>query len=154
MPSKNTQQLTLLSEAPHARDSQSQDKEKDWMMTVLDWHSGSLKLLHTHGPAGWYGRTSPASLVQEGDGTLVPLSGSWGNAGMGGPIAPLTLSISEYHSEGDASLLSDILETGDLPQRYYLSATACRGILRRAKKRGKVLPPNLEKALKAQATTG
>jgi site-specific DNA-cytosine methylase len=74
------------------------------------------------------------------------------DAGMGGPTEPLTLSTSEYHSEGGASLLSDILETGDLPQRYYLSATACKGILRRAKKRGKTLPPQLEKALRQQAT--
>jgi len=33
--------------------------------------------------------------------------------------------------------LSDILETGDLPQRFFLSAKACAGILRRAEKRGK-----------------
>jgi len=45
--------------------------------------------------------------------------------------------------------LSDTLETGDLPQRFFLSATACQGILRRAEKRGKVLPPMLEKALQA-----
>jgi hypothetical protein len=45
--------------------------------------------------------------------------------------------------------LSDTLETGDLPQRFFLSATACQGILRRAEKRGKVLPPMLEKALKS-----
>jgi hypothetical protein len=43
--------------------------------------------------------------------------------------------------------LSDVLETGELPQRYFLSATACRGILRRADKRGKELPSALHLAL-------
>jgi hypothetical protein len=48
--------------------------------------------------------------------------------------------------------LSDILETGELPQRYYLSGTACRGILRRAEKRGKDLPEALKSALLAVAS--
>ena len=43
------------------------------------------------------------------------------------------------------------MEPGDLPQRFFLSATACRGILRRAGKRGKELPPQLAHALRAAA---
>jgi hypothetical protein len=52
--------------------------------------------------------------------------------------------------EGVCSL-SDILETGAVPQRYYLSPKACSGILRRAAKRGKELPPQLAAALQAVA---
>jgi hypothetical protein len=47
--------------------------------------------------------------------------------------------------------LSDILETGAVPQQYYLSRKACRGILRRADRRGKALPPMLLKALQQVA---
>ncbi|MDR2945582.1 MAG: hypothetical protein LBV79_02390 [Candidatus Adiutrix sp.] len=47
--------------------------------------------------------------------------------------------------------MSDILETGDLPPRYFLSATACRGILRRAEARGRNLPEALRLALEATA---
>jgi len=47
--------------------------------------------------------------------------------------------------------LSDTLEIGDLPQRFFLSAKACAGILRRAKKRGKTLPPSLKASLLAVA---
>ena len=36
-------------------------------------------------------------------------------------------------------------------KKYYLTRKACRGILRRAKERGKMLPPLLENALKLQA---
>jgi DNA-directed RNA polymerase subunit RPC12/RpoP len=41
--------------------------------------------------------------------------------------------------------------TGDLPQRYFLSAKACAGILRRAAKRGKELPAALLQALREVA---
>jgi hypothetical protein len=50
--------------------------------------------------------------------------------------------------------LSDVLETGPLPQRFYLSQKACAGILRRAEKRGKELPPMLREALEAVAGGG
>jgi hypothetical protein len=66
---------------------------------------------------------------------------------MGSPTEFLTLNTLEYPSDGVASSLSDILEIGELPQRYYLSGTACRGILRRAEKRGKELPEALRSAL-------
>src|SRR3546814_5518936 len=40
---------------------------------------------------------------------------------------------------------------GPIPQRVFLSANACLGILRRAEKRGKELPEKLARALKAVA---
>ena len=52
--------------------------------------------------------------------------------------------------EGGESTLSQILEVSPLP-KYYLSKAACLGILRRAKKRGKELPPVLKQALEIQA---
>jgi len=54
-------------------------------------------------------------------------------------------------SDGDVFSLSDVLETRDVPQKYYLSARACAGILRRAEKRGKALPEMLRVALGAVA---
>ena len=50
----------------------------------------------------------------------------------------------------DVYTLSQILEEAP-PPKYYLSRKACLGILRRARERGKPLPPQLEAALKAQA---
>ena len=46
--------------------------------------------------------------------------------------------------------LSEILEANPDP-KYYLTKTACKGILRRAEERGKPLPPALKKALELQA---
>jgi len=52
--------------------------------------------------------------------------------------------------EEDVFSLSQILQE-DPPRKYYLSRTACLGILRRARERGKELPPQLEAALMVQA---
>lgn len=52
--------------------------------------------------------------------------------------------------EENVSRLSQILQ-GFAPQKYYLSAKACAGILRRAEKRGKELPTSLKEALERQA---
>ncbi len=53
-------------------------------------------------------------------------------------------------SEEDVFSLSQILQDAP-PRKYYLSKTACLGILRRAGERGKELPPQLKAALMAQA---
>lgn len=45
--------------------------------------------------------------------------------------------------------LSQVLESGPVHQRYFLSEKACSGILRRAEKRGKALPDALRNALQA-----
>jgi hypothetical protein len=66
---------------------------------------------------------------------------------MGSHIECWTLNGSEWPSDAAVCSLSDTLETGDLPQRFYLSAKACAGIIRRAEKRGKKLPDALQQAL-------
>lgn len=61
-----------------------------------------------------------------------------------------TRSFGEYPREENASLLSQILE--DSPhQKYFLSEKACLGILKRAERRGKELPPELKEALLTQS---
>ena len=64
-----------------------------------------------------------------------------------------TLNTGESPRDAAVSSLSQILEAA--PHiKYYLSSTACRGILRRAKARGKELPAQLQKALEIQAGGG
>ena len=58
----------------------------------------------------------------------------------------LTLNIGESPNAERESLLSWILED-NVPQKYYLSARACQGILVRASRRGKPLPELLKQAL-------
>lgn len=59
---------------------------------------------------------------------------------------------SEWPSDAAVCFLSDILEQNPL-QRFYLSPTACLGILNRAAKRGRSLPDKLYAALRAQASS-
>jgi hypothetical protein len=64
-----------------------------------------------------------------------------------------TLSTSGYRSAAAASLSSVLVTPASIPPKYYLSSTACQGILRRAERRGKALPPMLEQALRAVVET-
>lgn len=57
-----------------------------------------------------------------------------------------TLNIGESPNVESVSLLSWILED-NVPQKYYLSAKACQGILTRTSRRGKKLQELLETAL-------
>lgn len=56
----------------------------------------------------------------------------------------------EYPSVAVESTLSQILEE-NVPKKYYLSARACEGILRRAERMGKKLPDVLKTALEQQS---
>ena len=152
-------QLLMFSSAePPANPSASLDSDRAWMTLVATSPSSILPSLTSIGPTGSFGRMSPAFCPAAEDGTLVPSSGRWANSGMGSPTECWTLSTSEWTGLSGLSLkddgvcsLSDILEDGSVPQRYYLSAKACQGILRRAANRGKKLPEQLAAALRAAA---
>ena len=145
-------QLSMFSsEEHHAKVFQSPDLEEDWLTRVATSCSPILPLLTNIGPSGWFGRTSPACFPLTEDETLPASFEGWQNSGTGSPTEFLTLSTSEWPSAAAVCSLSDILEIGNVPQRFFLSGTACRGILRRAEKRGKELPGQLKQALVAVA---
>ena len=58
----------------------------------------------------------------------------------------LMLNFGAFPKDVEESFLSQIL-MGGVPEKYYLSARACQGILNRASKRGKELPEVLRIAL-------
>jgi hypothetical protein len=174
-------QLSMFSaEEPPANRSALRACEKGWL-THGAISCSPLALLQVGiGPAGWFGRTSPASFPATQDETLQdfwalsraarsPRQSADGKTAAScpalqthtvSPIECLTLNTSEHAASpllspsADAVCsLSDILETGDVQRRYYLTAKACQGILRRAEKRGKVLLPEvLSLALRAVAS--
>lgn len=140
-------QSTFWSEEHLVKISQSPVSEQEWTEIVVNSQLSSLDLLRDSGPDGWSGRTFPVCCRLTEDERLEPFSESWGNSGMGSLTEFLTLNTAEFHSEGVGSSLSDILETGALPERYYLSPRACLGIVRRAARRGRALPEHLRRAL-------
>ena len=140
-------QLTFLSEELPVNHSVSQDSEKDCTIQEAVSCLPLLKSLNVIGLDGLFGKTSPAFCQVTEDGILVPSSQRWGSWGMGGRTESWTLNGSEWPKDVAVCLLSDVLETGNVPQRFYLSPKACAGILRRAEKRGKTLPVPLRQAL-------
>ena len=65
----------------------------------------------------------------------------------------LTLNLSERPRRANPTKLSEILEPNPNLEKYALSAKACQGILNRAERRGKELPPELKAALERQSVS-
>ncbi len=88
---------------------------------------------------------------------LVPAGKKWTDAGIVfGPQRAIAWRIlnTQYFGLPNvavASSLSQVLERGSIPQKYFLSKKACAGILRRAENRGKRLPDALRLALERVA---
>ena len=134
------------------------------------------ELVKASAPAGWCGKTCPGLSAQTKAKILEPSSRKPSKSAA--RKHPLFLSLNmggqqldaspmweengalrgefSMHSFGECpsvesvSHLSAILEASP-PQKYSLSAKACQGILNRAERRGKPLPPILKKALEMQA---
>ena len=142
------------SEELHASHSQSPDSGVDWKTLEEISPLRFLESLNSFSPPGWFGKMSPEFCPTK-EMRSDSLSQGWPNSGMTARGGCWTLNISECHSEGDASSLSDVLEDqATIPQKYYLSRKACAGILRRAEKRGKELPVALKTALESVVATG
>lgn len=145
-----SQQLTLFAEDFPALTYRWLGTALDWLESNQDSGGSSIELLRSLRRDGLLLRTSPAFCRQAPDGIWEPSSGRWANSGIWGPTGCLTLNTLEWPSDGAACSLSDILEM-DVPLRYFLSARAARGILRRAEKKGRKMPPRLREALLAVA---
>ena len=75
----------------------------------------------------------------------------WTESGIWADGECLMLGTSDWPNDAaeySAVSLAEILEPSP-PPKYWLSAQACAGILRRAERRGKTLPERLEAALRA-----
>ena len=133
-------------------------KATPWLESVLDWLTKEADCGERFDvswvsslPVGFWEKTSLEFCRSTEGGIGRPSCGTWRNSGMGSPTAFVTLSTGEFPSGAVVSSLSDVLETGDVPRKYFLSPKACRGILRRAAKRGRELPPSLRSALEQVA---
>ena len=78
-----------------------------------------------------------------------------GHWNLSGQSWMLNSSESPSAEEESSCLLSSVLQTPqEVEAKFFLSPRACQGILRRAARRGKVLPPQLQEALQQVAMKG
>lgn len=151
------EQLTLSLEEVRAKASPSLENSRDSTTPEADWLSLMSDFCAKFGLDGSSGKTCRESCQLTGGQTLSASSKRLLKSGISVRGAYLTLNTSERTAfpaqspnGADVCLLSDILIRGDAPQRYFLSAKACRGIIRRAEAKGKQLPELLLTALKEQ----
>lgn len=135
------------SEAHHAKVSALSDGERAWLTSVVTFQSSISDLLTDTGLDGLFGRTCQVSSLVMGDETSSHSCERWGNSGIGGPTESWTLDTSEFPRAAVECLLSDILETGEVPQRYYFSLERCASLLERMK-RFETIRPAFSMALK------
>lgn len=143
-------QLTSSVRAFPARMSQSQASGRDSRKgSVLDSFTSLRESCASFDPLGLCSKMFPDFSVRTRGETLGRSSAfSWSNAVMGFQGVCSTANFSESPSVVAVCSLSDILES-HVPQRFFLSPRAAQGILRRAEKRGRMLPPRLRLALEA-----
>lgn len=151
----NMEQLMLWSEEALANHSPSPGTARDWK--ELADSCGNMFEPYVISVQGYaFGRTSPepyppAQKARRGrisDACFEP----WMVSGTVSHGEFWTRSFSESPSAAAVCFLSDVLERGGQRELapYFLSRKACLGILRRAERRGKGLPPMLKEALERQ----
>ena len=136
-------QLTFLLEEPPVKVSRLRASAKGSMTPEATSCLRFLQSLNVTGLDGLSGKTSPVSCHPTEDGILAPSSGRWRSWATGGPIGCWTHNGSEWPNAVAVCSLSDTLETQSVPQRFYLSAKACQGILplqRRSREPRSILP--------------
>lgn len=97
-------------------------------------------------------KMSQGSLVLTEDGTWPRSLKDFGNAGLWSATECWTAVIGESHNGAVECSLSAVL-LPKVSSKYSLTPRAAAGILRRATKRGRTLPPDLEAVLQSLAST-
>ena len=133
-----------------AKTSASQASELDSQASDPASPSPSLTLWSSDDLGGLCWRMSLGSSVPTKGLTSDGFSMKWNNSGMAYRGELWTLDTSESPNDAEECSLSQVLNP-TAPARFSLSAKAASGILRRANRRGKVLPAALETALESLA---
>jgi len=113
----------------------------------LDSFISSLTSLESDYPELLSSKTLRAySLPMEGE-ISKSLFERWPASGMAWDGGCLIVDTSESPNHASESILLDVIQTGEVPQRYFLSQNAAVGMLRRANRMGRALFPPLRQAL-------
>ena len=107
------------------------------------WENGFRKLLSL--------KTSTVFYLATEEETSQSYSRSWTNSGMVWRGVCLTAKISESPNHVAESSLLECIETQNVPDKYFLSQNAAKGILRRVDDQGRNLPPSFRQSLEILA---
>jgi hypothetical protein len=121
-------------------------KDRDCFINLLD-------SLETQAPELFCSKTSQAFLARTTAEISQRSSERWPNSGILSDGVCLTAKTSESPNRVSASTLSGVIETGKVPEKYFLRASAAQGMLRRANQMGRPLFPHLRRALEILAAT-
>ncbi len=113
----------------------------------LDSFSSLLDFLKGVSPEFCSSRTLRVFSLATKDETSESSFERWPTSGMASDGACLTAGISESPNLARESTLLDAIETGEVPQRYFLSPNAAKGMLRRTDQMGRNLFPPLRRSL-------
>ena len=143
------EQLTLLSGEAPAKASQLPESERgsrEPQGSCTNTYAAFVSSVRD----GLSGRTS-RERSRASEGTLSSnCSPRWMNSGTVWRGEFSTRSFSVWPNDASVCSLSEVLEPL-VPAKFCLSRKACLGILRRAERRGKLLPPELDAVLRSQA---
>jgi|GEM_PF-6101507 len=117
----------------------------------LDSFMSLLASLEKDAPELFFSKTFTVSCIRTKDETSKPLFELWPNSGILSDGVCLTAKTSESHNHAKECTLLGVIETGEVPARYFLSPSAATGILRRANQQGRPLFPPLRKSLEILA---
>jgi len=148
---KNLNQLTLFVGASPVRIYPSPDNGAAFRENGVGYGGSFIAFLKNYFRSMSLSKMSPVFSPLTKGKTWAYSSEVWPNSAMGGPTGCLMLNTSAWPSDASVCSLSAVLEIGAVPQKYFLSQRAAQGILRRAAKRGKVLPPLLAHSLQTLA---
>lgn len=167
-PTTSPEQMSLLEVSP-ARTSARRESVVAWLESGVDSSMNSAESLMSALPTGFASRTSlvfcppreartsrSSSASLPGSGRRSPTDGAQqGSVAARSETLPgvcLTLAFSESPNVAAEYILSEVQES-QVDSKYFLSPKAARGILRRAGRRGRRLPPRLHEALMTAATS-
>lgn len=112
----------------------------DSFTSFIDWLSSTC-------PEFWSSKTFQVCSLPTKDEISLSSYDRWPTSGIAWDGVCLTAKTSESPSHVKECSLLELIETGEVPQKYFLSPNAAKGILRRADRMERVLFPPLRKAL-------
>jgi hypothetical protein len=131
----------------HARTSALRARAQVWPASEAAFSFSSYEYWKSLGLRGSSLRTSMRSCRSIPAGTWESFSPRWLSAGIASHGGFSTAAFSDSPNDAHECSLSDIQLTGEVPQRFFLSPRAAKGILRRARKRGVIIREPILSAL-------